>query len=1004
MGRRVWQDAPHRKKEWYNGGMLTLFEKEYKKLNSAQKEAVDAIEGPVMVVAGPGTGKTQILTLRIANILLKTQVAGKNILALTFTENAAANMRRRLFSLIGPVAHEISIFTFHGFAQWVRTTYSNFFYGEDFEPISDVERILLIEELIKNLPVPALKPSGDMHMYIKLVADRISQLKRENMDPESFELLLRAKDADLLTEIEQERAGKARKGTLDKLAYEQEKLERLKELNIVYRAYNNALLEQHKYDYEDLLLTLINTLKTNDTLRLIVQERFQYILVDEHQDTNRSQNEIVELIAAYYENPNLFVVGDIKQAIYRFQGASVTNFTYFQKKYPKSKVVYLTENYRSSRRILEAVFPLFPKEKELTAKSKRREKPIVVAALPTEVEEYAFIKTEIDRILKENPKETVGILVKTNEDARTYSQALQKLGVPAYSQVDEPVLEDTWVKKLLVFLRAMTDPRNDTYLLAALQLEPFGIPLLERLKLLQLARKSKVPLYECCFNKQSLVEAMVMQTPQAQRFLELIEVMDKRIPFTKPSAILQACITEIGFPPKELTKEAFVSAQALYLLVEEARAFEKRTPEATIKDFLLYLKTAQLHKVVRDVRTPQAEAPVTAMTVHKAKGLEFDNVFVVNATDERWGKPRRSEKLKLPAEVFLMGEAREDEDELEEEKRLFYVALTRAKHELFITYPQEDVSGKIKTVSPLVAFLKDELKEERTIAEKDKDKLSTTVVSQLSPAPLIVKTAETEAFFRGLLSQYQLSATGLNAYLACPLTFVYEHLLGIRKPAEPVMVQGTAAHDLLSYVYMNLMQNKPFSTSDFAARVQEIFAREPLDLKEHDIKRLEQEVVDMVTAYLKEYGTTLAANVRVEERFNKVTVDGVPFLLTGRLDKIELHEGNTAVIVDYKAREPMSRNEILGLTAKGDKRYYYQLVFYHMLVLGSRRYQPIAVELDFLKPNKSGKYKKERFEISESDVQELKGLITQMYLELEAMAFADKHCGDKECVWCNMGV
>jgi len=310
----------------------------------------------VIVIAGPGTGKTQILTLRIASILRKTDVPPDAVLALTFTEAGVSAMRKRLISIMGSPAYRVGIFTFHGFCNDVIKCFP-----EEFPRIigstnvSDIDKIVIIKELIEKTSLKLLKPYGDTFYYLDPVRKKISELKRENISPNELELRIKNNELrfknipDLLHE----------KGVYEgkmKGKYEamRKSIEKNKELLKLYRAYENVLAERKLYDYEDMILEVIRALEKKEDFRLRLQEEYQYILADEHQDANNAQNKLLELLTSFHDDPNLFIVGDEKQAIYRFQGASLENFLYFKKKFPSAREIILEENYRSTQTILDA--------------------------------------------------------------------------------------------------------------------------------------------------------------------------------------------------------------------------------------------------------------------------------------------------------------------------------------------------------------------------------------------------------------------------------------------------------------------------------------------------------------------------------------------------------------------------------------------------------------------------------------------------------------------------
>ena len=410
------------------------FEEEYKRLNKAQKEAVDAIDGPVMVVAGPGTGKTTILTLRIANILKKTDTRPENILALTFTEAASINMRRKLSEIISSRAYQVIINTFHSFTESIIRKYP-----EEFpriissRPIGEVDQISIIESLIDSTNLKILRPYGDPYLYTKDISSNIAILKREGLSPEEFSKLVKKEETNFRKIPDLYHEGGAYKG---KMKGEYQKLEKIieknKELSDVYKDYQNELLKRKFYDFSDMIMEVLKAVEKSKFLLQVLQEEYQYILVDEHQDTNNAQNKIIELLASYHApDPNLFVVGDEKQAIFRFQGASLENFLYFKNLYKNAKFITLSENYRSTQGILDSAHGLMPNSFQLQSNTKHKFEKISIYPFETPESETYFVVHDIKRKISEGiMPEEIAVLYRNNEDAFAISNLMKKVGIP----------------------------------------------------------------------------------------------------------------------------------------------------------------------------------------------------------------------------------------------------------------------------------------------------------------------------------------------------------------------------------------------------------------------------------------------------------------------------------------------------------------------------------------------------------------------------------------------
>ncbi|HRZ30599.1 MAG TPA: UvrD-helicase domain-containing protein, partial [Candidatus Paceibacterota bacterium] len=387
------------------------FEEAYKRLNKAQKEAVDTIEGPVMVIAGPGTGKTQILTLRIANILKETDTPPSGILALTFTEAGQKAMKMRLRSLIGSRADEVNISTYHGFAKTIIDEYSDHFpHLARAQQLSEVEEESLLRNILCQKKFAKLRPLGEPDLYLNEIVRSISNCRKEAWTPDIVRQDAEREIERLKNDPASISSRGATKGKIKAVVEKQiEKLEKTILFAQVYEEYEEKKRADRKTDFDDLIFELIEALDRDDLLLRLLQEKYLYILVDEHQDTNNSQNLLIRKLADFYEEPNLFVVGDEKQAVYRFQGASVNNFLEFQKIWPTMKIVSLTDNYRSGQNILDASFGMIENNYEagehtnlrirLSSAGEVESEPVVVVTAGNNEAGEEYLVKEIKNII-----------------------------------------------------------------------------------------------------------------------------------------------------------------------------------------------------------------------------------------------------------------------------------------------------------------------------------------------------------------------------------------------------------------------------------------------------------------------------------------------------------------------------------------------------------------------------------------------------------------------------
>jgi DNA helicase-2/ATP-dependent DNA helicase PcrA len=434
------------------------FAEEYDKLNEKQKLAVDTIDGPVMVIAGPGTGKTQILASRIGRILLDTDAYPQNILCLTYTEAGVIAMRKRLLQFIGPDAYKVNIYTFHAFCNDVIQENLSLFEKPALDPISELEKIQLFKELIDSFPKnhPLKRYRGDVYYEAKNLEILFSLMKKEGWTPA---YLLERIDSYVAGLAEREeyiyknsRKDQYQKGDLKPGYYEElEKMEKLKYAVNEFDRFQEIMRKRNRYDFDDMINWVIKAFRENKNLLAFYQERFQYILVDEYQDTSGTQNRLVELLIAFWEIPNVFVVGDDDQSIYRFQGANVENMLQFANSYKESLLtVVLQYNYRSTQPILDISRSLIDRNEErLVQKLPGLTKELItgneklkgLSHFPR-IEEYETSRLEMIGIVHEVrtwlnqgvAPGRIGIIYKENKYGEELARYFKLLSIPVYSK------------------------------------------------------------------------------------------------------------------------------------------------------------------------------------------------------------------------------------------------------------------------------------------------------------------------------------------------------------------------------------------------------------------------------------------------------------------------------------------------------------------------------------------------------------------------------------------
>lgn len=998
------------------------FDAAYQALNAEQKKAVDTIEGPVFVIAGPGTGKTQVLTLRIANILRTTDTPPESILALTFTDAAAREMRARLARIIGSRAASVRITTFHGFAESLVNRFPEHFpriIGS--QVATPAERAELLESVLLLAPVKHLRPWGDQLFYHYAVGRALSTLKRENVTPDALELRLK-EEWQVFDNIEGKVHEKGKYVGQMKAVYaaQQKRLERTEDLLVAYRAYEAALTEARRYDFDDLILEAVRVLTEDESLRLQAQESLLYILADEHQDANRAQNALLELLSGFHERPNLFIVGDEKQAIYRFQGADLDTMQHFRTTYPDTAIFTLIENYRSTQNILDTALSLVvssPDERlsraPLIANTSHAPRPISITACSTEGEEMDVLAARI-RALIENgtPAEEIALLVRRNSDVTSLLTGLAARGVPIAGAGEADALKNRFVQALVRFLRAIADP-SDEQLAGVLLLPGFGLSVADIARITRGAREAKRSVLSLLGDAAALETLDLRDTTPATAAYTAFETLVRLAAVERPATVAEHALQQSGLLRLILTApDRASSLAAVRALINAFESLSEREHGARLSRALAVLGLHEERGIpLRESGSEATPGRVQVMTVHKAKGREFGYVFIPLLTTRAWSTRARGEYFELPD--ILSGAA-----EIEDERRLLYVAITRAKEHATLSYAAASNDGRAQEPTPLISELAPELLE--TVPPRAEEvhidgfitrleNASTDTERQSTPAGALPRPTEADRMvLRDTFLAQGLSPTALNNYLECPWKYFYVNLLRIPEAKTRSMLYGTAIHAALKRYADQRAQGVEPAAETLVSWFRNSIERLPLT--EVELSDLRAKGERSLEAWWKERSSAWPQGARAEvsqEATLLITgseATGEELLLRGNLDRIDPSGSGSGVgVIDYKTGKPKSRNELMGTTKNADGNYLRQLTFYKMLL--ERGAQPQVMRegvIEFVEPDEKGRIRTERFEVSNDDVEQLIKCIQETATSILSLSFWDAPCSEEECRWCQL--
>jgi DNA helicase-2/ATP-dependent DNA helicase PcrA len=1010
------------------------FDQAYNKLNKAQKEAVDKIEGPVMVIAGPGSGKTQVLTLRIANILKLTQTDPSNILCLTFTESGSMAMKERLKEMIGSVSYDVQVFTFHAFCQYVINTYSDYFSDiSTFNVISDIDRFKIVRKILDSNRYEHLKTFNTPYYMALEIPRRLSDLKKEGVNEAEFKVM-----AENILDSWKEKKEVLEKGEKkilkSKILEEEKRVLKLVELADFYTKYQAELTKLKRYDFDDLINVTINTIERNEDLALSLQERYQYLLVDEYQDTNSAQNRIIDILSSYWTkeggNPNVFVVGDDDQSIYRFQGASLENILYFKNKFPKAESILLDTNYRSTQEIIDVARSVIKnnlsqlsdiKKKFVSAKT---DKGLVEKyTFETSEEESFYIAKKVEELLKSGEKASeIALLYRDNKDSADLISALNTLNIPFSIEAGENILETELIIKIINLLELINNPYDDLKFFTVASYSFLGLKTLDVLKLGYSADfilkktniKVKRAIFDILTNKkdqetQLSLDGLGSERDALEKFaLKLVEwktlSVNKKLSEFFATLVRDSNLLSLVLKDNK-SKEGSIDVTSLNLLnslYEEIKKFEESNPEITLESFLGDIALMREHSIaIKEKEMSLDKEKVRLMTAHRSKGLEFDHVFITKFVDKKWGGRSDRVKIKFPSNFLKLvnneeKEASFDIDEdlkdqekirsLEDERRLFYVALTRARKNIYITYSKKYISYLSEKESMESKFL-DEVDQKilrvgdtKKYEAEVKDLINTKLTISRYTSPELSVTEN--LFIDKVLSRFKLNVSALNNYLKCGYKFKLNNILSL--PRAKSQVLGSVIHLTLEHFF------KLFKETHKVPSESELINIFENDLKEEYLRAEEYEDIrdkgkKILSKYYENYKSLFVEPIFLEYNFGKKNVFFEDIPLSGKVDKIEVveeatnHTEKTKVkVVDYKTMKPKTEGDILGTTKASSGEYKRQLLFYKLLAEYDRNfpYEVVSAELDFLEPDK-GKFKKYEFKYTLGDIEDLKKMIRE---------------------------
>ncbi len=809
-------------------------------LNPEQLRAVTHGDGPLLVVAGAGTGKTQVITRRIAWLIATRRARPSEILALTFTEKAAAEMQVRVDQLVPYGYTDTTIGTFHAFGDRLIREYAlELGLPSDVRVLSRAETVIFLREHLFAFELERYRPLGDPTRFLGALATLFSRCKDEDVSPAAYA----AHAAGL--------AAAAAAAPDDAVLAEE--AARQGELARAYARYQELLEANGCIDFGDQVALALRLVRTSAAAQAEIQARFRYVLVDEFQDTNRAQSELVSLVSERHRN--LTCVGDDDQSIYRFRGAAISNILGFRDRYPQARTIVLRRNYRSRPAILEASHRLVrfndPDRLEVQAGISKRlvaERGIDPAGRTVRLETHPSGHDEADRIAAEiagriaagTAPRDIAILVRANGHADPILRSLDAASVPWRFSGTSGLYARPEVRRLLAFLRTIADLGSSVDLYGVATGEPYRLGGEDLTAIVNSARRRNRTLWEVLEELER--QPGILRISAASRAAVARLVADLRelstVAHERPAGeVLYAFLRRTGTLTR-LAAEASIGAEEQ--LRNVARFFDiVRAQSTLLADDRATFVAGHLQTLIEagdDPATadldPDADA-VAVLTVHKAKGLEFPIVYLPGLVAGRFPIPNRRDALALPDVLGDVVAGPADEVQLREERRLFYVAMTRARDELILSHAFDYGGVGVRRVSP---FVLEALDLPPTAVDPvvrpatSIDRIEAANVASMPVRPATERGPSTEPL--------TLSFSAIDAYLTCPLRYKLGHVVRVPAPPHHAMIYGSALHRAVQEFHRRHARGEVMSEDELSAAFEAAWTNEGFLSRDHEDARL----------------------------------------------------------------------------------------------------------------------------------------------------------------------
>jgi DNA helicase-2/ATP-dependent DNA helicase PcrA len=910
-------------------------------LNERQREAVTHGEGPLLIVAGAGTGKTQVITRRIAWLIAEKRARPDEILALTFTEKAAAEMESRVDVLVPYGYTDATIATFHAFGDRLVRSFG-IELGITTRPrvCTEAEVRVFLREHLFDLGLQRFAPLGQPDRHLSALVKLFSRARDEDVSPEEYLAY-----AERLAREAQDDASR------DEAASELEKAQ-------AYRRYRDLMLAHDRLDFGDQVGLALRILRERPHVLRQLRDQYRFVLVDEFQDTNHAQFEMVRLLAG--ERRNLTVVGDDDQSIYRFRGAKMANLLAFLDAFAGARTVVLTDNYRSRQNLLDASYRLIQQnnpdrlearlqERAGDQRFDKRLRATHAGEGVIEHREFHAASDEADfvagtiRVEIEAGRRKPGdfaILARTHRHLIPVLNAIEVAGIPFQQSAQSRLYSRDEVRLCLAILRAVADPEDSAAVFQLLAAPLFAADDTDLARLSSLAYRRNQSLRQVLerLEAEPLLHELKDTTREAAgRYLDLSRKLAHLATRRPTTDVLYAFVHESGFLA-QLTAEDTLAAEErvrnLGKFFNIAKRIGESLDENRVHSFVRYLDL--LIEAGDDPAAAEVDVELNAVqviTAHNAKGLEFPVVFMVSLVENRFPIRDRGEELPFPAALVKEPPTRQD-PHLEEERRLFYVGMTRAREELFLTWANNYGTKMPWKMSKFVAEALDVRASKGPRQPADaRESIERHAPAPVAPAATRPPIAETDLL--------ELSSARIDDYLACPLKYRYAHEVHVPLASDPRFMYGTAIHNAILAYYQHRLRGYPISADDLILVLERSWSSDGFLSRDHEERRLAQGR-DTLRQFVEREERTRVLPLQVEQTFKFRQGMNV---VSGRWDRIDERDGGI-VVVDFKTSDVEEEKPAMQRTMESLDGG--QLGLYALAYMETRQVLPARVELHFV--------------------------------------------------------